>query len=160
MKSVTAPTWALSFADLCILLLGFFVMLHAQSGHQAQVVRGIKQALGGGIAKSVEAHEITPARLFEPGEAVLRPQARAELQALGRHASAIHAQVHIESIGTDRAVRRFDGWELAAARTAAIARAVQAGGLPDEAIIVSIPEMTGKTAGKGQRIAVEVMPHP
>jgi flagellar motor protein MotB len=158
MRSGGAPVWALSFADLCILLLGFFVMLHAQSGHQAQIVGGIKQALSGSSARSVEAHDLSPASMFEPGEALMRPQARSEMQALGRHASALHARVRIESVGTDRSVRRFDGWELAAARTAAIARAIQAGGLSDAAIMISIPEMTGETAGKGQRIAVEITP--
>lgn len=158
MRSGGAPTWALSFADLCMLLLGFFVMLHAQSGHQAQVISGIKRALGGGIVKSAEAHELGTAALFEPGEALLRPRAKSEMEALGKHAAAIGAHVRIESIGTDHAARRFDGWELAAARTAAIARAIQAGGLSDQAIVISIPEMTSEIAGKGQRMAVEVVP--
>lgn len=157
MKSGTAPVWALSFADLCILLLGFFVMLHAQAGDRRQIVQGIKQALGGTAAKSADEHDLNPARLFEPGEALLRPDARAGIMAIGREAAARRATVRIESIGVDRAVRRFDGWELAAARTAAIARTVQSGGLPDRSITISIPEMA-ETPGGSQRIAIRVIP--
>jgi flagellar motor protein MotB len=158
VKSVSAPPWALSFADLCLLLLGFFVMLHAQSGHQTQVVQGIKQALGGGHSvKSSQHHEIDPAKLFEPGEALLRPQAREQIQALGRHAALSRTTVRIESIGVDRAAKRFDGWELAAARTAAIARTMQAGGLSEKAVTISIPEMAETPGGK-QRISIELKP--
>ena len=46
MKAAIAPAWAVSFADLCMLLLGFFVVLHAQSSQQSKVVSGIKQAFG------------------------------------------------------------------------------------------------------------------
>lgn len=161
MKAATgAPPWALSFADLLILLLAFFVMLHAQSGHQAQIMNGIKQALGGPVANRAETHDINPKSMFQPEEAVLRPQARAALLALGRHAVAIHANVRIESIGTDRSTSRFDGWELAAARTAAIARAVKAGGLTDARITVAIPEMTSAAGQDKQRIAIEIVPTP
>jgi flagellar motor protein MotB len=160
MKTGSAPVWALSFADLCLLLLGFFVMLHAQAGHRTQVVQGIKQALGGSDAtRSAESHDLDPAVMFQPGEALLKPQARAQMMALGRRAAAGNGLVSIESTGADRAVRRFDGWELAAARTAAIARAIQAGGLSDKAIAISIPEMGVGTPGNGQRIAIELLPH-
>jgi len=159
MKAGSAPPWTTSFIDLCLLLLGFFVMLHAHTGQQAQVVNGIKQALGGNNGTSAgESHDIDPSALFEPNEALLKPAARRQIMALGRHAAAMHARVTIESIGADRAVRRFDGWELAAARTAAIARAVQAGGLSDQAITISIPEMSGRVTGKGQRIAIGITP--
>lgn len=157
MKATGAPPWALSFADLLILLLAFFVMLHAQSGHQAQIMGGIKQALGGKIASQAESHNIDPRSIFQPDEAVLKPQARASLQALGRHAAAIGGQVRIESIGIDRSTSRFDGWELAAARTAAIARAVQAGGLTERQITVSIPEMTNASGANRQRMAIEII---
>ena len=157
MKSGNVPVWAVSFADLCMLLLGFFVILHVQSGHQAQVVQGIKEALGGRPVAAAERHDIDPTHLFEQGEALLRPEANAELAAIGRNALRTGSHVRIESIGADRATRRFDGWELAAARAAAIARAVQAGGLPEKAIALSIPEMDGASASTGQRIAIEVM---
>lgn len=157
MKIAGAPSWAVSFADLLMLLLGFFIILYVQSSRQTQVVNGIKQALGGKAITAAEAHDLDPARLFEQGEALLRPEARAELAGIGRHAHMTGAQVRIESIGADRATRRFDGWELAAARAAAIARAVQSGGLPEKAIILSIPEMSEAGTSQGQRIAIELV---
>lgn len=157
MKIAGAPTWAISFADLCMLLLGFFIILHARSSQQKEVVNGIKQALGGQTVPVAKIHDLDPTRLFEPGEALLRPEARAQLAEIGRQAHMTGARVRIESIGADRATRRFDGWELAAARAAAIARAVQSGGLSEKAIILSIPDMSDAGAGQGQRIAIEVM---
>jgi hypothetical protein len=76
MTTVPVPRWAVSFADLFLLLLGCFVLLHAmeaarpRAGADANVAR----AAGGYRA----------ADLFQPGEAVLRPEARALLQGEGR----------------------------------------------------------------------------
>lgn len=158
MKSASTPAWAISFADLCMLLLGFFVVLHAQAAQQSKVVNGIKQAFGGKATPILEAHDIRPIQLFEPGEAVLRDRAREEMFLLGQRALQSGARIRIESIGIDPATRRFDGWELAAARTAAIARAVQAGGVSDKAITISIPAMSSADA-KGQHIGIEVLRH-
>jgi hypothetical protein len=52
----------------------------------------------------------------------------------------------------DPATRRLDGWELAAARVAAIARAVKAGGLNESRIEVVMPKMSGRATG--QRISL------
>lgn len=157
MKITGTPNWAVSFADLCMVLLGFFIIMHVQSNQQKQVVNGIKQAFGGNAVAAAEAHDLDPARLFEPGEARLRPAARAELAGIGYRAHMTRTRVRIESIGADKATRRFDGWELAAARAAAIARAVQSGGLPEKAIILSIPEMSDASTSEGQRIAIELV---
>lgn len=157
MKAATAPAWAVSFADLCMLLLGFFVVLHAQSSQQSKVVSGIKQAFGGRASPILESHDLQLTRLFEPGEAVLRGGARAEMLALGERALRSGARIRIESIGIDPGSRRFDGWELAAARTAAIARAIQAGGVSDKAITISIPAMSSADVSKGQHIGIELL---
>ena len=74
---------------------------------------------------------------------------------LGQRALRSGGKIRIESIGIDPGTRRFDGWELAAARTAAIARAVQAGGISDKAITISIPAMSSADA-TGQHIGIEV----
>ena len=156
MRTASTSAWAISFADLCMLLLGFFVVLHAQSAQQSKVVAGIKQAFGGKAAPTLEAHDIKPVQLFEPGEAVLRERAREEMLLLGQRALRSGGKIRIESIGIDPGTRRFDGWELAAARTAAIARAVQAGGISDKAITISIPAMSSADA-TGQHIGIEVL---
>jgi len=93
-------------------------------------------------------------------------QALGELVRLGagqaardRHAALGGGHVRIESIGTDRNTSRFDGWELAAARAAAVARAIQAGGLSEQRIMISIPEMNGIAGRDGQHIAIDLVPH-
>ncbi len=148
-----APRWALSFADLCLLLLGFFVLLQARHGDPEDVAAGLRAALGADAAQGVERYEIEARKLFEPGEALLLADARSRLSAIGAEAAAAHRLVRIESRGSDADSRRFDGWELSAARTAAVARAVAAGGLDQRRIEVAIPSIAIGTPG-GQRIAV------
>lgn len=133
-----APRWALSFADLCLVLLGFFVMLHAGAVDRAALARGMRTAFGDertaapGLARAAS-------ELFVPGEAVLTLQSRTWLAGVGRKALARGERVTIASEGFDGQGRRFDRWELAAARTAAVARGVAAGGLPEDRIAVSLP---------------------
>jgi flagellar motor protein MotB len=157
MNSGRAPAWALSFADLCLLLLGFFIMLHALTGQKRQLVEGMHKAFGGVALPAPQDIDINPRQLFEPGEAVLLAAAREKLIAIGHRAAAQHAHVRIASVGTDPATNRFDGWELAAARTAAVARGIAASGLPDSAIEISIPAMAGSTPDSRQHIAIEIV---
>ena len=139
------PLWLTSFADLALLLLAFFVMLQSTAGRDP--ARATAASLAG---QAPEPH--TAARMFEPGEARLLSAARGGFAALGEEAASGDARVRIESRGFDAAGRRFDGWELAAARTAAVARAVEAGGLPAARIeIVMAPDAE---PGKGQQLIV------
>lgn len=157
-RAPAAPPWALSFADLCILLLGFFVMLQATSTRKAEVVAGLHKAFNGDTRRTIEYDDLDPAALFQPGEAVFRAGARAMLATTARRAQQLDARIRIESIGSDRATNRFDGWELAAARTAAVARALHELGLAEQAIEISIPEMTAAGAGDRQRISIAILP--
>lgn len=144
--------WALSFADLCLLLLGFFILLQARRGDPVAVADGVRTAFG--VERPSDRLDLPAAGLFDPGEAVLREGPRATLAKIGARAAAAHARVRIESIGRDRDSRRFDGWELAAARVAAVARGVRAGGLDDSRIDVAMPTIEG--TGGGQRVRVVV----
>ena len=132
--------WALSFADLCLLLLGFFVMLQARPD-PAHLSVGLKAAFAGRNPITLEQ---TAEVWFEPGEAILRPAARASLRAFARGAPGIT----VASRGTEAKTARFDGWELAAARTAAVARELQAAGVPEARVNLAIDPGTGG----GQRI--------
>jgi hypothetical protein len=154
MTSNSTPRWVLSFVDLCLVLLGFFVMLHAQAGHQAQLLNGLKSTFSGSGALADRAERFDAAPLFEPREAILNPAALARLQTISRNAVLTHAHVRIESEGTDAATSRFDSWELAAARTAAVGRALRAAGLAEDRITVSIPEMRAGIKGDRQRISI------
>ena len=140
----------MSFADLCLVLLAFLLLLQANRGNPAAVGAGIRAAFG---AKAPARIERPAAAMFEPGEAMLIAGARAEMATLGRAAALRHASVRIESRGNDGSGRRFDGWELAAARAAAVARAIQAGGLDAGRIDLAVAGTHDSDAG-GQRLRI------
>jgi flagellar motor protein MotB len=149
MKQLSNARWALSFADLSLVLLGFFVILQAHAADRARVVDSVRSAFrpvagAGPIIYTSEA-------LFQPGEAVFRRDAGRALGGIGRRAAARGQRVAVTSAGVDRLARRFDGWELAAARTAAVARAIGAGGLPEDRIEMAVMPAG---AGRGQRIEI------
>ncbi|WP_294389970.1 flagellar motor protein MotB [uncultured Sphingomonas sp.] len=137
MKTAARQRWALSFADLCLLLLGFFVMLQANPD-PARLSAGFRTAFG--VRDNVAFQDRAPA-LFEPGEAILRPQARDRITSFVQDHPG--GALIVSSKGTDPAAARFDGWELAAARTAAMARALQQSGIPQDRIAIAIDPATG-----------------
>jgi flagellar motor protein MotB len=148
-----APRWALSFADLCLLLLGFFILLHAQRAEPERVAEGVRAAFNGTTPTLIRA-QYRAAAIFLPGEAILRPAARRDLAKIGRDAARTGGAVRVESQGVDGGTRRFDSWELAAARAAAVARALREGGLPERRVTIAMPG--GAVEDGGQRIGVTV----
>ncbi len=129
MTTIPVPRWAMSFADLILLLLGCFVLLHAMESARP------KAAAGSANPTAARAHGYRASDLFQEGEAVLRPQARVRLEAEGRRLAG--RRIEIVSRGGSESIGRLDRFELGAARTAALGRALQRGGLPASAIAVS-----------------------
>jgi hypothetical protein len=142
MSTVPVPRWAVSFADLFLLLLGCFVLLHAMEASRA--------GAGATAGTQAGAGDWRAADLFQPGEAVLKPEARVRLQAEGRRLAG-HA-VRIVSTGTAEAGGRLDRFELSAARAAAIGRALQDGGVADRDIAIAMAE-SGAPAAE-QRLTI------
>ena len=142
---MTAPArrWALSFADLALLLLGFVVLLQARPD-RAPLAAGLHQALGAPAPARAEA---VAADLFQPGEALLTPRGRAFAAAFVRTAAG--RPVLLDSRGTDGRTRRLDGWELAAARAAALGRALVAAGIPRDRLRLALADAPG-----GQRLTL------
>jgi len=129
--------WALSFADLCLLLLGFFVLLQAKpdSNHLSA---GLRAAFG---ARADSALQEKANVWFEPGEAVLTAQGHKILDDFAQGASG--SGLIVSSRGTEPKAARFDGWELAAARTAAVARELSKAGIAQDKLAVAIDPATG-----------------
>ena len=73
MTTVPVPRWAVSFADLFLLLLGCFVLLHAMEAARPQAGDPADAGRAAGGYRAAE--------LFQAGEAVLKPGARTLLQA-------------------------------------------------------------------------------
>ncbi len=157
MSLARAPRWVLTFADLCLILLGFFVILHAQRGDPRGVARGIRAAFGDHVPEAART-DYRASILFQPGEAVLTRSATLWLERLGARAVAAKADVLIISDGIDPATPRLDAWELAAARVAAAGRAVRAGGLDERRVTISIPAMGGAAHSAGQTLRITLAP--
>lgn len=153
MKREISQRWAVSFADLVMLLLGFFVLMQAQRGDRMKMAQGMRAAFGGADAPSA-IPGFDAASLFERDEAMLKPAVRARFAAMGARARADGVRLTVSSQGRGGRSARLDAWELAAARTAAVARAIRAGGLAEDRIEISIPPMRGEDPADRQRIDI------
>ena len=151
MKVLRVPRWTVSFADLAVLLLSFFILLHA--GSAREVAAGARAAFSSQTA-AAPLLEKSAASLFEPGEARLKPDARALLLGIGTAAAAVDRALVVDSFGRDPAARRFDGWELAAARAAALARALNEGGVAEDRVRIVLPAEHGDKGVKEQKLIV------
>jgi flagellar motor protein MotB len=151
MKVRPVPRWTVSFADLALLLLAFFILLH--TGSAREVAAGARAAFSSQSAPGPLLEE-PAASLFEPGEARLKPDAKARLVGMGNAAAAANRTLVVHSQGRDPAARRFDGWELAAARAAALARALNEGGVAEDRVRIVLPAGRGDEAVKEQRLVV------
>lgn len=144
--------WAVSFADLLLLLLGFFILLQASGHKRDAMLAQVRQQFGGrAVAKDME---LRAAELFLPDEALLSGQGRAALARVAAGLRSGSGRIDISSLGTDPARRRFDPWDLAAARLGAVARELKAQGLAGDRLrIRGLDQMDGGT-GKGQLIRI------
>ena len=136
-----APRWAISFADLGLLLLGCFVLLHA--------MESAKPKVAGSAAIGEPTSGYLAADLFERGEARLTERGRALLAGLGRASAG--RNVSIVSTGIGEGGSRLDRFELAAARSAAVARTLQENGVGEGSLSLSVHQ---GGAGPGQRIEI------
>lgn len=123
MRIAAAPRWAVSFADLGLLLLGCFVFLHATAGKRAAAPQAEAAVAQAGL--SVDGW-------FEEGEARLNGRGQQEVERL----AAAHRgrSLLLVSTGTEGASARLDAFELAAARAAAVARRLEQRGVTQVAI--------------------------
>lgn len=158
MKREVSQRWVLSFADLALLLLAFFVMMQAQVSDRFKLAAGMRDAFGGsreGASGGQTVHGFAAAAIFEADEAILKPGQREKFGAIGAAAAKAGKRVIVASQGRDGQSARLDSWELSAARTTAVARAIRAGGLPDAMIEIAIPPMRASDPARGQRISVQ-----
>lgn len=144
--------WAVSFADLLLLLLAFFVLLQASGSRRDAMLVQVSQQFGGrAMAQGVE---LRGTDLFEPGEALLSAAGRTRLAAVARDFAKKPGGVEIRSRGSDPSRRRFDQWDLAAARLGAVARALQADGIAQDRLLIRGLDQAEGKAGQGQMIRI------
>jgi len=148
--------WAISFADLCLLLLGFFVLLQASAGNRQEVVEGVAQQFGAPVGQT---ERLAAASLFQPGEAILTPAGEARMKALARQYAAGGAKVEIRSVGLDPAANRFDNWDLAAARVGSVARKLVQEGIARQRLVIrGLDQDQGTGGASGQTLILTARP--
>src|SRR3546814_4581732 len=87
MTPTPVSRWAVSFADLALLLLGFFVLLYAGRADVRDVAERARAALDSEAAVADEVFDWAGTSLFASGEARLTDSARAELVTIGKAAA-------------------------------------------------------------------------
>lgn len=158
MRASDQTRWLLSFADLILLLLAFFVLLHAQSINPDAVVESIGEAFSAEARPATIERRIVADEIFNRGEAVLRPDARVAFEGFARSWARRRGTVSITSIGRADDSARFDGWELAAARAAALGRLIRNAGMDPQAIQIVMPPSRGREGLGGQRLVLRFTP--
>ena len=151
--------WALSFADLSLLLLGFFVLLQANQSTKEQALEGLNSYFG--AIDAPHRADLEADKLFAPGEALLSQPGRTRLVQATRPFVAGRATIRIQSLGLAPGQHRFDSWDLSAARLGAVARAlVSAGIAPDRIQIAGLaePDTKARAQPKGQIIRLVEAP--
>ena len=139
MSRAGRARWAISFADLSLLLLGFFVLLQANQASRDQALAGLNTYFAG--MRAPHQADLPAEQLFAPGEALLSPAGRARLVAAARPFAGENSIVRVQSLGLAQGEYRFDSWDLSAARLGAVARAlVKAGIAPDRVRIAGLAE--------------------
>lgn len=144
--------WAISFADLLLLLLAFFVLLQASGARRDAMLAQVAQQFGGRAMRP--GVELRAADLFVPGEALLSAQGRDRLTATARRFAREPGGVEIRSHGSDRAHQRFDDWDLAAARLGAVARALRTDGIAQDRLLIRGLDQADGKGGQGQVIRI------
>lgn len=144
--------WAVSFADLLLLLLAFFVLLQASGSRRDAMLAQVSQQFGGRAMR--QGVELRAAELFVPGEALLSAGGQARLASMARRFAGAPGGVEMRSHGADASRRRFDEWDLAAARLGAVARALQVQGIAQDRLLIRGLDQAEDRAGQGQIIRI------
>ncbi len=144
--------WAVSFADLLLLLLGFFVLLQASGGKRDAMLANVAQQFGGRAIG--QARELRADDLFASGEALLTPVGRRRIGQVAQGLRNGKSDIEVDSFGFEASSGRFDQWDLAAARLGAVARALRAEGVPQDRLkIRGLDQAEKKGGGQVIRIA-------
>lgn len=146
--------WAISFADLTLLLLAFFVLLHASGARRDAMLSGLSQRFGGRPMPA--GVELRAADLFAPGEAMLTGPGRARLLSAVGPLMRGGRMIEVRSFGTGDGPdnRRFDQWDLAAARLGAVARALKGASVAADRLEIRGLDQADGRADAGQLIRI------
>ncbi len=140
---MTSKRSMVGFIDLSLILLGSVALigeLHQRELAATPLVSRREASEGG------ESVTVAIGRLFEPGEARLSVQGDSWVRKMARTAGKRRVSVRV-SIDDRHGNARLDGWEQAAARTAAIMYALERGGISSDRIDPAVPTRAGGPEG-------------
>lgn len=150
--------WVMTLADLFMLLVGFFVMLHAaEARHQTSAMTAaVKRALGVKVARgqpervALDANALTG---FSAGDAALPAAVWPVAQWLRQAAADPRSRVLVTGHSDDReADRSTGGLMVAAARADSVARAiVKTGAVPASRI-----DLAASAGGADRRVDITI----
>lgn len=154
-----AQRTTLSFLDLALIMTGVMAMIASVGDRHPAVAEAMADSFGRGKTVSVQTTMLPVAKLFEPQEARLTDQGRADIAALGGKARDAEFSIAVP-VEAETGASRLDRWELAAARTAAIMRVLGDAGIADNAMVPDLARPgTGKVArARDVTITVRVSP--
>jgi len=147
--------WALSFADLSLLLLGFFVLLQANQATRDTALAGLNSYFG--ALRAPQQADLPAESLFAPGEALLSDTGRVRLMRAAQPFLGGTSVIRVQSLGLAPGRQRFDAWDLSAARLGAVARALVAAGIAPERIRIAglaEPDTEARAQEAGQIIRI------
>jgi outer membrane protein OmpA-like peptidoglycan-associated protein len=122
------------------------VLLQASNARKHEVVNEIARQFG---ASADHSEQLRAKVLFQPNEAMLSPAGEQALRAIAAARLKSGEGIEIHSIGQDAAAMRYDGWDLAAARLGAVARALNHYGIAQSKI--SIKGLDTGQKGQGEQ---------
>lgn len=209
MKLKRNARWTVSYIDLLMTILGFFVLIYAKDHDPKEVAASLRSAFnhdvikpdnggaGGKTDKSGKpvlsdnqskndatkandakadkakenedcltkagvacpSQEFLADDLFQPQEAILTDKGKNMLTRFVKKPARSAAYFLIESHGIGNGNARFDRWELAAARTAAVARVIKSSGIDDTHLkIMMAPD--SPLSDNGQHLLVTISKNP
>jgi hypothetical protein len=123
------------FVDLTLILLGSVALIGQLEQREARAAVAIKPS---DPPKRREAVSIAISEIFPPDEARVSTRGRAWLDDLAARAKGRSLAIGV-AMDTPAQGGRLNGWEQAAARTAAIIYALKAAGYPEDKIEPQLP---------------------
>ena len=142
-----AQRTTVSFLDLALIMTGVMALIASVGDRHPAVAEALTESFGTQPTASVERIALPLATLFEPHEARLTRDGAAKIAALGGRAGSSEIGIAVP-VATETGTSRFNRWELAAARTAAIMRVLADQGIADSNMV---PDLARPAAGERER---------
>lgn len=125
--------WVFAFADLSLLMIGYFVIMMNASPSLTDATIPLKSAENEGASISLRSKD-----LFAEHEAMISDEGKSVIADFLVSNKVSNQRIKLSLNGWDPASERLDGWELAAARLAATGRVIREQGIEADSIHIGL----------------------